>query len=301
MLKYGLFMVRIRLKNSLPETSHRFTPPPMGRVLDIGLLGADGRMGGAILRVLGAEPRARLTAAITSNASPNLGQDAGEIAGLKPLGIALTSDIRAALNQCDVLIDFSHPRPAIDAALAMHETRCHTFVTGTTGYDAAEDKALLAAANDITLLRSGNFSLGVNMLEALVELAASRLNANDWDVEVLDMHHNRKIDAPSGTALMLGRAAAKGRGADLKALQVFSREGRGEPRQAGQIGFAALRGGGVIGEHSVSLTSELEQIRLEHTAFDRSVFARGAVTAALWASEQTSGLYDMKDVLGLKG
>jgi len=113
MLKYGLFMVRIRLKNSLPETSHRFKPPPMGRVLDIGLLGADGRMGGAILRVLGAEPRARLTAAITSNASPNLGQDAGEIAGLKPLGIALTSDIRAALNQCDVLIDFSCVLPEI--------------------------------------------------------------------------------------------------------------------------------------------------------------------------------------------
>jgi len=272
----------------------------MENILDIGLLGADGRMGEAILRVLDTEPRAKLTAALTSSTSPNLGKDAGEVAGLKSLGVALTSDIRAALRQCDVLIDFSHPQPAIDAALAMHKTRCHTFVTGTTGYDAVEDKALLAAADNITLLRSGNFSLGVNMLEALVELAASRLNANDWDVEVLEMHHNRKIDSPSGTALMLGEAAAKGRDSDLSALQVLSREGRSEPRKAGQIGFAALRGGGVIGEHSVSLTSELEQIRLEHTAFDRSVFARGAVTAALWASEQTAGLYDMKDVLGLK-
>lgn len=284
----------------MPDAWHRFTPPPMEKILDIGLLGADGRMGGAILRVLNTEPRARLSAALTSADSPNLGKDAGEAAGLTSLGIALTSDIREGLNQCDVLIDFSHPKPAIDAALAMHETRCHTFVTGTTGYDAAEDKALLAAANDITLLRSGNFSLGVNMLEALVEIAAARLPAEDWDIEVLDMHHNRKIDAPSGTALMLGGAAAKGRGRDLKDVQVLSREGRGEPRAAGQIGFAALRGGGVIGEHSVSLTSELEQIRLEHTAFDRSVFARGAVTAALWAAGQTPGLYDMKHVLGLK-
>lgn len=268
--------------------------------LNIGLLGADGRMGGAILRILDAEPRAQLTAALTSPNSPHIGVDAAEHAGLKPIGIALTSDIRAGLESCDVLIDFSHPKPAIDAALAMHNTRCHTLVTGTTGYDAAEEKALLAAAENITLLRSGNFSLGVNMLEALVEMASARLTDKEWDIEVLEMHHRHKIDAPSGTALMLGDAAAKGRGVDLKDVQVLSREGRGAPRQAGQIGFAALRGGGVIGEHAVSLTSELEQIRLEHTAFDRSVFARGAVTAALWASAQPKGLYDMKDVLGLK-
>jgi len=196
--------------------------------------------------------------------------------------------------------DFSHPKPAIDAALAMHGARCHTFVSGTTGYNETEEKALLKASEDITLLRSGNFSLGVNMLEALVEMASARLNARDWDIEVLEMHHRHKIDAPSGTALMLGDAAAKGRGVNLKDVQVLSREGISQPREAGQIGFAALRGGGVIGEHAVSLTSELEQIRLEHTAFDRSVFAKGAVTAALWAAKQPTGLYDMKDVLGLK-
>jgi len=271
----------------------------MSDILNIGLLGADGRMGGAILRVLNADPKARLSVALTAPSSQNLGRDAGDLSGLKPMGITLTSDIQAGLNKCDVLIDFSHPKPAIDAALAMHETRCHTFVTGTTGYDATEEAALLTAAKNITLLKSGNFSLGVNMVEALVEIAAARLSAKDWDIEVLEMHHNRKIDAPSGTALMLGEAAAKGRGVDLKETQVLSREGRGAPRVAGQIGFAALRGGGVIGEHAVSLTSELEQIRLEHSAFDRSVFARGAVTAALWAAAQPAGLYDMKDVLGL--
>ena len=268
--------------------------------INIGILGADGRMGGAILRVLDALPHAQLSVALTAPTSPHLGIDAAEHAGLKPIGVVLSSDIRAGLDACDVLIDFSHPKPAIDAALAMHETRCHTLVTGTTGYTEAEEKALLTAAENITLLRSGNFSLGVNMLEALVEMAAARLEERDWDIEVLEMHHRHKIDAPSGTALMLGEAAAKGRGVDLKEKQVLSREGRGMPRKAGQIGFAALRGGGVIGEHAVSLTSELEQIRLEHTAFDRSVFAQGAVTAALWAAKQPTGLYDMKDVLGLK-
>ena len=271
----------------------------MTKPLNIGLLGADGRMGAAILRVLDAEPLARLTVALTSETSPNIGKDAAEIAGLKACGIALTSDIHQGLNQCDVMIDFSHPKPAIDAALSMHDTNCHTFVSGTTGYNPAEEKALLAAAEDITLLKSGNFSLGVNMLEALIELATNKLREG-WDVEVLEMHHKHKIDAPSGTALMLGDAAARGRGVELKTVQVLSREGRGAARQEGDIGFAALRGGGVIGEHEVSITSELEQIRLTHSAFDRSVFARGAVTAALWAANQPTGLYDMKDVLGLK-
>ena len=267
--------------------------------INIGLLGADGRMGGAILRVLETLSKAQLSVALTAPNSPHLGTDAAEHAGLKPVGVPLSADIHAGLENCDVLIDFSHPKPAIDAALAMHGTRCHTFVSGTTGYTESEEAALLAASENITLLRSGNFSLGVNMLEALTEIAAAKLAAQDWDIEVLEMHHRHKIDAPSGTALMLGEAAAKGRGVDLKETQVLSREGRGAPRVAGQIGFAALRGGGVIGEHAVSLTSELEQIRLEHSAFDRSVFAQGAVTAALWAAAQPTGLYDMKDVLGL--
>ena len=271
----------------------------MNTVIDIGILGADGRMGGAILSALNKAPRAKLTAAITAPSSSHLGHDAGETAGLKASGVTLTSDIQAALDSCDVLIDFSSPKAAIDAVLAMHGTRCHTLVTGTTGYTDTEEKALLAAANNITLLKSGNFSLGVNMLEALVEIAADKLRAG-WDIEVLEMHHKHKVDAPSGTALMLGEAAAKGRGVALKDTQVLSREGRGDARSEGQIGFAALRGGGVIGAHEVRLASELEMITLSHDAFDRSVFANGAVTAALWAADKPTGLYDMKDVLGLK-
>jgi len=270
----------------------------MTKRLDIGVLGADGRMGGAIIRALNEQPKARLAAALTAKTSPNLGKDAAEVAGLKTCGVTLTSDIQAALAACDVLIDFSHPRAAIDAALAMHDTRCHTLVTGTTGYTETEEKALLAAGDSITLLKSGNFSLGVNMLEALVELATDKLRAG-WDIEVLEMHHKHKVDAPSGTALMLGQAAAKGRGVSLKDNQVLSREGRGDARVEGQIGFAALRGGGVIGAHEVRIASELEMITLSHDAFDRSVFASGAVTAALWAVKKPKGLYDMKDVLGL--
>ena len=270
----------------------------MIKQLDIGVLGADGRMGGAIIRALDAEPRAQLTAAVTAKDSPYLGKDAAKVAGLEPCGVDLTADINAALNSCDVLIDFSQPQAAIDAALAMHNKRCHTFVTGTTGYTETEEKALLAAGESITLLKSGNFSLGVNMLEALVALATDKLRAG-WDIEVLEMHHKHKVDAPSGTALMLGEAAAKGRGVSLRENQVLSREGRGNARVEGQIGFAALRGGGVIGAHEVRIASELEMITLSHDAFDRSVFASGAVTAALWAAEQPKGLYDMKDVLGL--
>ncbi len=267
-------------------------------ILDIGILGADGRMGKAVIRALSDTPNARLSAAITAPNSPNLGADAGEISDLRANQIPLSSDIHAALDLCDVLIDFSTPKSAIDAALAMHETRCHTFVTGTTGYSKVEEKALLAAGQSITLLKSGNFSLGVNMLEALTELVANKLRSG-WDIEILEMHHKHKVDAPSGTALMLGHAAAKGRGVNLADVEVLSREGQTGQRREGDIGFAALRGGGVIGAHEVCIASELEMIKLSHDAFDRSVFASGAVTAAIWAAAQPKGLYDMKDVLGL--
>jgi len=270
----------------------------MSEILDIGVLGAEGRMGAAIVRALEAEPKARLSVALTLPSSKNLGHDVGEVAGLRACDVALTSDIRAALNQCDVMIDFSSPKAAIDAALAMHGTRAHTLITGTTGYTDTERSALLAAAENITLLKSGNFSLGVNMLETLVELTSAKLREG-WDIEILDMHHRHKVDAPSGTARMFGEAAARGRGVSLSTQQVLSREGRGAPRQDGQIGFAALRGGGVIGQHEVRIASELEMITLSHDAFDRSVFAQGAVVAALWAAGQPKGLYSMKDVLGL--
>jgi len=270
----------------------------MSKTLDIGVLGADGRMGGAIIRALADTPKAQLSVALTAPSSDNIDKDASEVAGLKASGVSLGSDVKSALNLCDVLIDFSHPQAAIDTVLAMHDTRCQTVVTGTTGYTDIEERALLEAAQTITLLKSGNFSLGVNLLEALVEQAAKALQTG-WDIEVLEMHHKHKIDAPSGTALMLGEAAARGRGVTLSDVRTPMREGVSAARNDGDIGFAALRGGAIVGDHDVSLTSDLEMVTLSHRALDRSVFAKGAVTAALWAHDQDKGLYSMRDVLGI--
>jgi len=213
-----------------------------------------------------------LTAALVAPNSDVLGADAG--------GVVFTSDVRAALDICDVLIDFSSPKAAIDAALMMFGTSCRTLVTGTTGYSKTEERALVRAANNITLVKSGNFSVGVCVLESLVAKAAAAL-PKDWDADILDIHHNQKKDAPSGTALMLGRALQAG-GRNIKPSE-----------------FASLRHGGVIGEHSVFFGSDMETITLTHTALDRAVFAKGALTAALWAAGQDKGLYDMRDVLGL--
>lgn len=264
----------------------------MAAPIHVGLLGAEGRMGRAILRALTEHDDAKLACAVTSPTSANLGQV------LSDNDVTLTCDIRQALEICDVMIDFSSPQAAIDAALAMHATRCHTLVTGTTGYTETEENALLKASESITLLRSGNFSLGVNLLEALVEKAAQKLGT-DWDIEISDKHHRHKVDAPSGTALMLGEAAARGRKTNLKDKAVLSRHGRTAARVPGQIGFSAMRGGGIVGQHDVHFAHELEMITLSHEALDRSVFAHGAVTAALWAVRQPKGLYNMKHVLGL--
>ena len=264
---------------------------------DIGILGADGRMGQAVIAAL--QGRANLSVALTAPSSPHLGKDASKLAGLEASGVVLSSDIKAGLENCDVIIDFSRPQAAIDCVLAMHGTRAKTFVTGTTGYTEIEEKALMEAGDGIVLLKSGNFSLGVNLLEALVEQAARALKGDDWDIEIFEQHHKRKVDAPSGTALMLGEAAAKGRGVTLSDVRAPMREGVEAERRAGDIGFSALRGGDIIGVHDVNLISELEQITLSHRAFDRSVFAAGAVSAALWAAQQTSGSYNMRDVLGL--
>ena len=273
----------------------------MPKTIDIGILGADGRMGQAVINALYSstlQGRANFTAALTAPSSPNVGKDASELAGLAPSGVVLSSDIKAGLDACDVIIDFSRPQAAIDCVLAMHGARCKAFVTGTTGYTDTEETALSAAADGITLLKSGNFSLGVNLLEALVEQAARALKT-DWDIEISEQHHKHKVDAPSGTALMLGEAAAKGRGGKLSDMRAPMREGIDASRTLGDIGFTAIRGGDIIGVHDVHFLNELEQITLSHRANNRSVFASGAVSAALWAATQPKGRYDMRDVLGL--
>lgn len=251
----------------------------MSNVPKIGILGAEGRMGRALLTQIDLHEGAELVAALTIPNSENLGAAYGST--------VLSSDIHAALQICDVIIDFSHPKAAVDTALLMHNTHCKTLVTGTTGYSETEEKTLIASASDITLLKSGNFSIGICLLEALVEKAAKTLSASDsarWDASVLDIHHRHKVDAPSGTALMLGTAVKRGQEAGEKAPIVE---------------YAAQRFGGVIGTHHVSLASELETITLSHNANDRSVFAAGALTAALWAIRQPNGLYSMQNVLGL--
>ncbi len=269
--------------------------------IELGILGADGRMGAAVIRAIADQDGVNLGAAITAPDAPRLGEDAGVVAGVGSLGVKLTSDLKSALGACDVLIDFSAPQAAIDAALVLagtgHSGRCKAMVSGTTGFTPAEDYAMETACENIALLRAGNFSPGVTALSVLVELAAEKLGA-DWDIEILEMHHRHKVDAPSGTALLLGEAAAKGRGVDLTEAQVLSRVGVTGERKTGDIGFAVLRGGGVIGKHDVKLANQREMITLSHDAFDRSVFARGAVSAAVWASAQKSGKYSMRDVLG---
>ena len=269
--------------------------------VQLGILGADGRMGLAVIQAIAEMDGVELSAAITAASSPAIGKDAGVLAGCGAMDIALTADLTSGLQACDVLIDFSAPKAAIDAALVLsgadYSGRCKAMVSGTTGFTDVEDKALEAAAGEMALLRAGNFSPGVTALSVLVELAAEKLTAG-WDIEIVEMHHRHKVDAPSGTALLLGEAAARGRNVTLKDVQVLSREGMTGARKAGDIGFAALRGGGVIGQHDVKLASEREMITLSHDAFDRSVFARGAVSAALWLSEKDTGLYGMRDVLG---
>ena len=204
-----------------------------------------------------------------------------------------------ALAACDVVIDFSTPTASVALAEACAARGGPALVTGSTGLDAAQVAAIDRAAQRVAIVRSGNFSLGVNLLIGLVRQAARALPAADYDIEVVEAHHRRKVDAPSGTALMLGEAAAAGRGKPLPELEVRARDGVTGPRREGSIGFAVLRGGGVVGEHSVMFAAEDEIITLSHSARDRGLFARGAVEAALWVAARPPGLYGMADVLGM--
>ena len=269
--------------------------------VELGILGADGRMGMAVIQAITDRQDVKLGAAITAPGTAALGQDAGTLAGVGNLGVPITSDMNSGVANCDVLIDFSAPRASIEAARLLsakgRSARCKAMVSGTTGFAPAEDDTFNAASENIALLRAGNFSPGVTAMSVLVELAAEKLGP-DWDIEIAEMHHKHKVDAPSGTALLLGEAAAKGRGVNLTETQVLSRVGVTGARNKGDIGFAVLRGGGVIGRHDVKLAAEREMITLSHDAFDRSVFARGAVSAAIWTAKQKAGLYSMRDVLG---
>ena len=216
--------------------------------------------------------------------------------GLEAEGLV---SVEQALAACDVVIDFTSP--GASAALAvMAAGRGVALVVGTTGLSAQETRRIDEAAKRVAVVRSGNFSLGVNMLMGLVAQAARALPAEAYDIEIVESHHRRKVDAPSGTALMLGEAAARGRGVALSEVSKRGRDGINGPRPAGEIGFAALRGGGIVGEHSVMFAAEGEVLTLTHSAINRDLFAGGALAAAKWAAGRTAGLYDMQDVLGFR-
>jgi 4-hydroxy-tetrahydrodipicolinate reductase len=261
------------------------------------IAGAGGRMGRALIHAVAATKGLALGGAVEASGSAVIGRDSGELAGHGPNGIKVTSDVAAALKDADGLIEFTIPA----ATLALAELTAaagKVHIIGTTGHSAAEEAAIVKAASGAAIVKSGNMSLGVNLLVALTKRVAKTLN-DDYDIEIVEMHHNKKIDAPSGTALMLGRAAAEGRGINLAQHSARGRDGVTGARNSGDIGFVSLRGGTVVGEHSVLFAGPAERVELTHRAEDRMIFARGALHAALWARGKKPGLYTMADVLGL--
>ncbi len=265
--------------------------------LRIGISGCGGRMGRMLVAEVAATEGCRLAGGAEAPDSAAIGKDIGELAGIGPAGLAATADMAALFAASDVVIDFSTPEASVAHAQRAAASG-KALVIGTTGLDAAANAALGTAAKRAPLLWAPNMSLGVNVLLGLVAQAAQRLSP-DYDIEILEMHHRHKVDAPSGTALALGRAAAEGRGIDLGAHSQRVRDGITGPRRRGDIGFATLRGGDNAGEHHVIFAAEGEQIELSHRATSRRIFARGAVAAARWLADKPPGLYGMKDVLGL--
>lgn len=258
--------------------------------------GAGGRMGRTLIKAIAETNGLALTGALEGPGSPLIGQDAGVLAGLPANGIKLDIDAKAALANADGIIDFTVPK-ASTALAALTVGKVH--IVGTTGHSADDEAKIKESAKSAVVVKSGNFSMGVNLIAALTKRVAKTLD-DSFDIEIFEMHHNKKIDAPSGTALMFGRAAAEGRGIDLAKNSARGRDGETGARKAGNIGFASLRGGSVVGEHSVIFAGPAERIELTHRAEDRMIFARGALRAAIWARSQKPGLYTMADVLGLK-
>jgi len=259
--------------------------------------GAGGRMGRTLIKAIADRKGIALTGALEDARSPLIGWDAGVLAGLGENGIKLTGDLAPLIEKIDGIVDFTAPAATLAfAALAAKHRKVH--VIGTTGLSAADEAKIKDAARSAVIVRSGNMSLGVNLLAALAKRVAKTLD-NSFDIEILEMHHSQKVDAPSGTALLLGRAVAEGRGVDLDKQSVKSRDGHTGVRKPGDIGFAALRGGSVVGEHRVIFAGPAERIELVHKAEDRIIFASGALHAAVWARSQEPGLYSMADVLAL--
>ena len=264
--------------------------------MKIGIVGCAGRMGRMLINAIDETPNAELAGGTEHAGSAAVGEDPALVAGLAPSGLIIGDDPRALFEVADVIVDFTAPEATAAHAKLALETKT-ALIPGTTGLSADQQAAIEAAAQHVAVVQAANYSLGVNLLLGLTEQAAAMLG-EDYDIEILEMHHRHKVDAPSGTALALGRAAAAGRKVDLDKVAQRSRDGHTGARKPGDIGFATLRGGMVFGDHSVMFAGDEERIELTHKADDRAVFAKGAIRAALWTQGKAPGLYSMRDVLG---
>jgi len=265
--------------------------------MKVAIAGAAGRMGRMLIRKVTEADDMEVSGGLEVAGSPVLGEDLGKLAGLDALGVAASDDAAAVFGAADVVIDFTLAEATANNALTAAEVGT-AFVVGTTGMNADQQARIEKAAESVAVVQAGNMSLGVNLLMMITKQVSAALGV-DWDVEVVESHHRWKVDAPSGTALMLGKAAAEGRGQDHDAVAVGGRYGITGEREKGSIGYAALRGGNVVGEHQVIFHSDDERLVLGHIANDRALFDAGAVRAAAWAAGKPAGLYSMVDVLGL--
>ncbi|AUX73718.1 4-hydroxy-tetrahydrodipicolinate reductase [Erwinia pyrifoliae] len=265
----------------------------------IAIVGAAGRMGRQLIQATKQAEGARLGAALVRSGSSLVGTDAGELAGCGALGITITDNLEAVVNDFDVLIDFTRPQATLHY-LAFCRQHQKTMVIGTTGFDDAGKAAIGAAAQEIAIVFAANFSVGVNLVLKLVEKAA-KVMGEYADIEIIEAHHRHKVDAPSGTALAMGEAIASAMNWDLEQHAVYAREGFTGEREAQTIGFATVRAGDIVGEHTAMFADIGERVEITHKASDRMTFAKGAVWAAKWLGSNKPGLYDMRDVLNLQG
>ena len=263
----------------------------------IAVMGAAGRMGKALIEAVHQAPGAGLTAAVHRAESSLVGADAGELAGLGRIGVPLSGDLDRVVDEFDVLIDFTHPSVTLKN-LAFCRKAGKAMIIGTTGFSVEEKQLLVEAGKDIPIVFAANFSVGVNLSLKLLDMAA-RVLGDDVDIEIIEAHHRHKVDAPSGTALRMGEVVANALGRDLQKVAVYGREGQTGARERETIGFATVRAGDVVGDHTVLFAADGERVEITHKASSRMTFAKGAVRAALWLQKRQPGLYDMQDVLGL--
>ena len=264
----------------------------------IAVMGAAGRMGKTLIEAVQQTPGAGLTAAVDRPDSTLVGADAGELAALGRIGVPLSGDLDRVVEEFDVLIDFTHPTVTLKN-LAFCRKHGKAIIIGTTGFSVEEKQLLAEAGKDIPIVFAANFSVGVNLCLKLLDTAA-RVLGDDVDIEIMEAHHRHKVDAPSGTAVRMGEVIADALGRDLKKVAVYGREGQTGARERETIGFATVRAGDIVGDHTVLFAADGERVEITHKASSRMTFAKGAVRAALWLDGREPGLYDMQDVLDLR-